>query len=79
MIPRIDMVDYHRKVIQSYERVMDLVNQEFGNTNDEIFQFLEGKSSSESPKGKVKVKGGNSSKRQQSGRLSLLNRFDATK
>ena len=73
------MVDYHRKVMQSYERVMDLVNREFGDTNDEIFQFLEGKSSAEETKGKVKLKGGNSSKRQQSARLSLLNRFGANK
>ena len=65
MVPRIDMADYHRKVMQSYERIMDLVNREFGETNDEIFQFLE-KSSSAGTTGeriKQQVSGGHSSKR----------------
>ena len=80
-VNRDDVMEYHKKVIKSYEKIIDIINRESNTSNAEIFDLLGSGINPRDPQNSIMIQRGTKTNNQRPtiSRISIIDHFERGK
>ena len=77
-VNRDDVMEYHKKVIKSYEKIIDIINRESNTSNTEIFDLLGSGINPRDPQNSIMIQRGTNTNNQRPtiNRISIIDHFE---